>query len=244
VWLTGESLFKDAVEQYGDEASLFYKALGDYYDNNKEAELAIPWYAKYARLNNDSEVFNDLGNLYKSLKDYPNAAKYYGKLLHSGANPSTTLVKISDAWATMGETDSAVVYYTGAISLNPEMEKLYANIGSACINARQFQNAINHYNVLVAVYPNNPYYYFYRGVAKFNLSELKESVDDFQMPVKLAPNDAVPGAAYNLAVVYDKLGNGVEAFKYLEIAKNAGQKIDTAFFHSLEKKKRVSPDNY
>ncbi len=242
VWLTGESLFKDAVEQYGDEASLFYKALGDYYYNNKESEKALGWYAQYARLNNDAEVLNDIGNISKSLKDYPNAAKYYGRLIYAGTNPATTFIKVSDAWATGGQIDSAIVYYKKSLSINPEMEKLYANIGSACINAGHFPNAIIHYSVLIVAHPQNPYYYFYRGVAKFNLSELKESIDDFTMPIKLAPNNAVPSAAFNLSVVYDKLGEGREAFKYVMIAKNAGQKVDTAFFNSIERKKDIHPE--
>jgi protein O-mannosyl-transferase len=241
VWLTPESLFKDAVEQYGDQASLFYKALGEYYSDNKKPEQALDYYARYARLNNDAEVLNEMGNLYKSLKDYPDAAKYYGRLLYAGASASTTFIKISDAWTTMGQNDSAVAYYRKAVIVNPDMEKLYANIGTACINAQQFQNAINHYNVLITLNPENPYYYFYRGVAKFNLGELNEAMNDFLIPVKLAPNDAVPGAAYNLSVIYDKLGNGQEAYKYAEMARNAGQKIDTAFFNSLERKGNIRP---
>jgi protein O-mannosyl-transferase len=240
VWHNGESLFKDALEQYGDEASLFYKALGEYYQNENEPENAIVYYGKYTRLNNDAEVFNDMGNLYKSLKDYPDAAKYYSKLIIAGAPVSTTYIKISDAWATMGQNDSAVIYFRKSAALNPDVLKLYEDIGTACLNTGKYNNAINHYNVLVTVNPQNPFYYFYRGVAKFNSGDLKESLDDFQMPLKLSPNEVVPEAAYNLSVVYDKLGDDVKAYNYALIARKAGQKIDSTFFNSLELKKSKS----
>ncbi len=236
VWHNAEGVFKDALEQYGDEASLFYKALGDYYKNNNEPENAIINYAKYAKLNNDAEVFNDLGNLCKAIKDYPDAAKFYGKLLYAGASPATTFIKVSDAWATMGQNDSAVIYYRKAVALYPGVQKLYEDICTACLNSKQYANAINHYNVLVVVNPENPYYYFYRGVAKFNSGELKESVNDFRMPITLSSNDVIASSAYNLSVVYDKLGDDITALKFAKIAREEGQRMDTAFFNSLERK--------
>ncbi len=245
VWLTAESLFKDAVMQYHDEASIFYKGLGDYYQDHKQPDSALHYYAKYARLNNDAEVFNDMGNLYKSIKDYPDAAKYYSKLLHAGSPVPTTLVKVSDAWAMMGQEDSAVIYYKKALAIDTNEEKLYANIASAYMNMKQYVNSINHYNVLIDANKGNPYYYFYRGVAKFSAGMLKESLDDFAMPVKSESghNEVAPTAAYNMSVIYDKLGDATDAYKYAVIAKSTGASIDSAFFNSLEMKMRASAHN-
>ena len=241
VWRNSESLFTDAIRQYGDEASLFYKGLGDYYMDNNMPDKALANYAHWTRLNNDPEVFNDMGNIYKAKKDYPDAARYYLKLLYSGGNIATTFIKVSDVYATAGEYDSAVNYYRKALEINPQLEKLYSEMGTTLTNAGQYQNAINHYNVLVIAHPENPYYYFYRGVAKFSDKQIRESINDFTMPLKLnAGIDVQASAAYNLSIAYDKLGDAPAAFRYAEMAKKAGQKIDSAFFNSLERKRDSS----
>ncbi len=247
VWENTGTIFKDGANQYGDEASLFYLGLGNYY-RDSNPKLAVDYYAKYARLNNDADILNDIGNLYKSLKDYPNAAKYYERLISAGSNPLTTYIKVSDAWATMGQTDSAVVYYKKAWALNPEMSRhYYEEIESALIKVKQYKNAINHYDIGIAAEPWDLSNYFCRGVAKVSNGELKESVDDFLVEInywmgKKSLNNSASESAYNLAVVYDKLGNGVNAYKYAVMARDGGQKIDSAFFNSLEKKKNIHPD--
>lgn len=239
VWQNSETLFKDAVEQYGDEASLFYKGLGEYYMAQGRNSESLDYFARYVRLNNDPEVFNDMGNLFKAQKDYSDAIKFYLKLLHSGGSIPTAYIKVSDVFAQESIYDSALSYYNKAIKLNANMEKLYANICTASVNAKQFQNAINHYTVLIMAYPENPYYYFYRGVAKFSEDSIKEAVNDFLMPLKLnSPKDVQASAAYNLAVAYDKLAAHANAFNYALIAKKYGQTMDTAFFNRLERNSR------
>jgi tetratricopeptide (TPR) repeat protein len=93
--------------------------------------------------------------------------------------------------------------------------------------------------VLIKVYPNNPYYFFYRGVAEFSNNELDSALTDFLKPLNMPKNEVTPNAAYNAAVVYDKMGDGPNAYKYIVIAKQAGQQIDTAFYNSLQKKKNL-----
>ena len=253
VWENTGTIFKDGADQYGDQASLFYLGLGNYY-RDSNPKLAVDYYAKYARLNNDADILNDLGNLYKSLKDYPNAAKYYERLLQTNANPLTTYIKVSDAWATMGQTDSAVVYYKKARDIDAGgAAGYYDKIITALSKVKQYKNVINHYNVCIAADPGNLNNYFDRGVAKVNDSELKESIDDFLEGIncwmrgktkfeKDMRSNLASESAFNLAVVYDKLGNGEAAFKYAVMARNAGQKIDSVFFNSLEKKKNIHPD--
>ncbi len=240
VWHNAETLFTDAVEQYGDEASLFYKGLGDYYMDNGMPDKALVNYASWIRLNDDDEVLNDIGNIYKAKKDYANSARFYLRLLNSGAHVSTTYIKVSDVYANAGELDSAVYYYRKAIAIEPGVEKLYGNIATATTNAKQYQNAINHYSVLIAAQSDNPYYYFYRGVAKYSNGQIKESVDDFLMTLKLAPpTDVQASAAYNLAVAYNQLGDNALAFTCVQVAKRDGQQIDTAFFNKLERMKDI-----
>ncbi len=243
VWQNTETIFKDGADQYGDQASLFYLGLGNYYLENNQPEKELEYYLKYARLNNDADILNTVGNLFKSMKDYPNAAKYYERLLQTNANPLTTYIKVSDAWATMGQTDSAVVYFKKAKALNSGgADGYYSEILTALNKVKQYKNLINHYNVLIAAEPWVINYPFNRGVVKVSDGELKESIGDFLYVIKILPKVYAPIAGYNLAVVYDKLGNGEAAFKYAVMARDGGQKIDSAFFNSLEKKKNIHPD--
>ncbi|HTA28344.1 MAG TPA: tetratricopeptide repeat protein [Bacteroidia bacterium] len=241
VWQNTGAIFKNGADKYGDEASLFYLGLGNYY-RDSDPKLAVDYYAKYARLNNDADILNDIGNLYKSLKDYPNAAKYYERLLQTNANPLTTYIKVSDAWATMGQTDSAVVYYKKAQAIDLTVaNEYYDNIETALEEVKQFKNAINHYSIQIAANPENPGNYIGRGNAAYRDSAFKESIPDYLEAMKLDPKHFFAPRAFNLAVIYHKLGEDDSAYKYSIMARDSGQIIAPAFFNSLEKKKSIHP---
>ena len=90
--------------------------------------------------------------------------------------------------------NKAIVHYTEAIGLNPELAETYTNRGNAYGEIGEFDEAIQDYTKAINLNPEHVTAYYNRGIAYYYKGEFDEAIRNYDQAINLKPDHA---NAYN-----------------------------------------------
>lgn len=108
-----------------------------------------------------------------------------------------------------GDYDQALIAYTEAINLNPELAYIYNSRGWTYHLLKQYELAITDYDKAIGLDPDFTYAYNNRGWAYQILEEYDKAIKDFDQAISLSPNYV--DAYNNRGQAYHEMGNYEEA---------------------------------
>jgi tetratricopeptide (TPR) repeat protein len=102
-------------------------------------------------------IYASIGEAYSSLENFEQATEYYKKSMEV-LPPTDAAVAYNTAEILFsgGKTDEAIVYYSLASKLKPEMALYYAKLGYAFLNKGDMSAALSNFETFVKLAPNDP----------------------------------------------------------------------------------------
>ena len=105
----------------------------------------------------------------------------------------------------MGDVESALVSYNGAVKINPDFAEAHYRIGEVLNDQGDFDAAINSYKVAIKLKPDYAEAYIDMGNALNDQGNLEASIDSYKRAIKIKPDYAE--AYYNMGLVLYSKGN-------------------------------------
>ena len=84
--------------------------------------------------------------------------------------------------------EKAVVYYTRALELKPDLPEVYTNRGNVYRGIDEIDKAIEDYNSATELDPNDANAYNNRGNAYFDKNEVDKAIEDYNTAIELKPD--------------------------------------------------------
>jgi TPR repeat protein len=109
--------------------------------------------------------------------------------------------------------DDALIAYQHAVKLNPELADAQVNLGRMLHARGRVAEAADHYRRALAHAPN-PTASFNLGVALEDLGYSTDALEAYRNAIALNPS--MPDAHYNLAKLYESVGDRVGAIRHLK----------------------------
>lgn len=116
-----------------------------------------------------------------------------------------------------GDKDGALAAYKKAIALDGEHADAHINAGRVCHERRELANAVRHYQRALELRSDDAVAAFNLGVAFEDQERLDEAVGAYLTAVSSDPRAA--DAHYNLAGLYERLGDRAGAIRHLRAYK-------------------------
>lgn len=115
------------------------------------------------------------------------------------------------------DPDAAIDAYSRALEHDPDLPELHLNLGRLLHEKGEVAEAERHYRRAVELQPDEPVAVFDLGVALQDQERFEEAAAAYEKA--LALDDSFADAHYNLATVYEALGERQAAFRHLKIYK-------------------------
>ncbi|MEI6433780.1 MAG: tetratricopeptide repeat protein [Bacteroidota bacterium] len=186
--------------------------------------------AQYPRasiaLNNRGKIYgNELGNTTKALEDLSAAIAsdpgYEGPYSNRGI-----------IYCMNGKFDKAIADFNTALRIKPDYYESIANRAIAFAQTNKLDSALIDFTRCVELAPGKPTIYLNRGLCYYQMRQQEKAIADFNKGISLDPEN---GELYfRRSYSYHELGKHAEAFQDAQIAKNAGIKVEQAYFEKLK----------
>jgi len=98
----------------------------------------------------------------------------------------------------------AVIMFQKALSLNPEDEWIYINMGLAYTMEQEYDEAKNCFEKAIELTPDDPLPYYYIARIYYETGDTEQEMEWYQNTIKIDPEFAL--AYYNMEVIYYNLG--------------------------------------
>ena len=175
-------------------------------DHYEKALLSIP---------DNTGIRINLGCIFQNLGNLDDAIKEYKKVLKIDSSHIIALNNLGTCLKEIGDMHEAIEYFKKALETKPDYSDVYYNLGYVFQDLGQFDKAILNYERAISI-DNYP-------MAYHSLSQLKKykpnDTQIIQMESLLKSGDLSQSEQINicfaLANIYEKFGNQVEFFNYL-----------------------------
>lgn len=194
-------------KKFFEEAVEFYK--------KKDFDKAKEKYEEILKINpKSSDVYGNLGVIYKIKGDIQNAIKFYIEAIK--LNPKNPFVynNLGNAFKEIKNYKMAIRAYSDAIKLNPKDFNAFNNLGIVYESMGDNNRAIVAYKEALKVNPSHAKSINNIGVVLYKQKRYKESAQIFEIALQTDPNYnevySNKGAAYNKAKDYEKAIESLE----------------------------------
>ena len=175
-------------------------------DHYEKALLSIP---------DNTGIRINLGCIFQNLGNLDDAIKEYKKVLKIDSSHIIALNNLGTCLKEIGDMHEAIEYFKKALETKPDYSDVYYNLGYVFQDLGQFDKAILNYERAISI-DNYP-------MAYHSLSQLKKykpnDTQIIQMESLLRSGNLSQSEQINicfaLANIYEKFGNQVEFFNYL-----------------------------
>lgn len=129
----------------------------------------------------------------------------------------------AEAWFEQGveleeeDSEGAIDAYRRALDLEPDLPEIWLNLGRLLHERGELAEAERCYRQAVEIDPDEPVSFFDLGVALQDQERFAEAAATYEQA--LALDDSFADAHYNLATVYESLGERQAAFRHLKTYK-------------------------
>ncbi|MBN1900325.1 tetratricopeptide repeat protein [Candidatus Sumerlaeota bacterium] len=145
--------------------------------------------AQAIKLKSDqTDPYNNLGNIYKIEGNLDQSLKEYLKALEINPQDYKTLNNLGVINEQLGDIKKAIHYFSKATEVKPNFAKAHYNLGLILVKDHKFDQGVHHYSESLKIDPDNIDAYFYRGVAYETQGGIKEAMSDYSSVLRLNPN--------------------------------------------------------
>ena len=253
VWTDTGTLWTDVIEKYPFPPwpiEVAYENRGNYYakEQNQLDEGLADYNVLISMKTKNHKIYSNLGNIYglkgqefEKAGQKEKAAEMYRKSVESFTSSakldsldSKTFVNRAITYTFMGRHDLAAVDFDKALQITPGDMLILEKRAYARYMSGSPQGAIDDYNKLISANPENTNLFLHRGIAKFNLKLYGEAIKDFSTLTEKNPKNG--NAFFNLSVSYSRLGDKMNAVKFLKKAQDLGYPVDKNYLTELGEK--------
>ena len=93
------------------------------------------------------------------------------------------------SFAIQGQLDAAIFYFKNAISLNPNLDDAYYNLGVALVEKGNIEQALTNFQKTTELNPNHANGFYNLGLTMFKLGKFEESINSYFQSLSILPND-------------------------------------------------------
>ena len=169
------SNFQKAVELQSagktDEAEAAYKAI-------LETSPDVP------------EVYQNLGQLYLTKKDYPAAETMFQKGLELRPDSTDMSTLLARVYQESGQPEKAMALVEKSAGANPQDARAQFNRGIFLLNANKNEEAIGAFEAAIKADPNTTEAYYRLGALMVGQGKIPESIQYLEKYLSLNPTDA------------------------------------------------------
>ncbi len=162
-----------------------------------------------ALLPTDPEAHSNLGNMYKALGRFEEAAASHQQAIQLKPDHALAHYNLGIVLRDLGRPADAVVSFRQAIKLKPDFTDAYFNLGIALTDLDRFEEAAASYRQALALQPKFLGAHCNLGIVLKDMGRYDEAVAAFQRLLELKPDDAA--AHNNLGNLLKDLGRLDEA---------------------------------
>ena len=199
------------MEQLKEENRL-NEALGFY--AKKDYDKALNIYQDIIKVKPSSEVYGNMGVIFKIKGDIKTAIKCYIEAIKLNPKNFQIYNNLGNAFKDIKDYKMAVKAYSDALKLNPNDFNAYNNLGILYEAMGDSNKAIEAYKQAVRVNPNNAKSINNIAVVLYKQKKYIQSAQIFEIALKTDPNYnevySNMGAAFNKAKEYDKAIQALE----------------------------------
>jgi tetratricopeptide (TPR) repeat protein len=235
-------------QKYTDGDPWVYNLMGLYYNNlikrskcdsidninnRKFQELSMDYFNKAIESDTNFAIaYNNLGNVYKNLKDAKNAEYNYNRAIKLDSNNSIFCTSRGDLYSKMQYVEKALADYDRATLLDNKNAEAYNQRGNLFLAQKKFSEALSDFNMAISLDSTNKYAYNNRGVLNEDLHRNAEAYRDFKKAIILDSSYYSPWE--NLYEYHEDIDHN---HSLADIAAQQAKKIDRKRFEAFMNEK-------
>jgi len=190
--------------------------LGEYYYGLGDMERARQWYSQVTRLVPDHALaWFQLGVCADQQGRAAESERFFRKALEINPASPQAMVNLGLVRYRAGDLKAAEEYFSRAVAASPGYGAALFNMANLLLRQGRTDDAENLYRETIRLDPFNPLAPLNLGSILTKRGEYPQAIELFKRAVELAPG-LVQGYG-NLAVAYEKMGDGESAAKYRSI---------------------------
>jgi len=101
----------------------------------------------------DADIYNRIGNAYRAMDDWENAATYYVKAYDLNSNDPRFALDAAVAYHQLKDYESALKYYQKRIELGPDAWNVYLNAGGCAYSLEDYELAVQYFEKVTELDP-------------------------------------------------------------------------------------------
>jgi len=136
------------------------------------------------------EVYQNLGSLYLSKKDYPAAETAFQKGLELRPDSTDISTLLARVYQESGQPDKAMALIEQSAGANPQDAKAQFNRGIFLLNANKNEEAIGAFEAAIQADPNTAEAYYRLGALMVGQGKIPEAIQHLEKYLSLNPTDA------------------------------------------------------
>jgi tetratricopeptide (TPR) repeat protein len=178
-------------------ATRFYKLAWE-----SDSTLDFAKMARFSRseFNYPESVYTEIGNIFWEAEILKLAELAYKRPLEDNPDKTSVLTNLGNIARKRGETDTAVKYYSRALTADPSLYEPRVNLVSLAFTNQDSWNFDFHMEKLRKYHPEKPYTLYFIGQQHRLLQEYDKAIETFEKYLDMFPDD--PNARLDIADIY------------------------------------------
>jgi tetratricopeptide (TPR) repeat protein len=192
------------LDQHLLQRSVLLHNLSRVHSALREDERAIAYLSEALKMDsNNSEYYNDRGNLYLQGGKLDNAKEDYLKAIELSPPYAEVWVNLGQCYRQLGHMQHAIEAYARAIDLAPTQVLAWVGRAQAWEASNQAENALADYSVALELDPHQPLVLANRAALYYEAGQYQLSLADLNQAIALTPDNS--DLYQNRALVLAKL---------------------------------------
>jgi len=232
IWKNGISLWTDAVDNFPDNAMVYW-CRGEAFFNEGNEASATNDYNKAVKLDStDANFYSDRAKNYAEQHEYDKAASDYNRALQLKPDGWMIYNNMGLLYAYQNKYNEALQSFNKSLELNPDYALAVSNKGNVLYEMQNFDSSITVYSKAIEMDKYFPTAYVGRGLDYYKKKMYPNAIDDFLTALRMDPDnqEIYQKITYNYFLTKDYNN----AWKYLNIMRSKNFAIDKNFLEQLQ----------